>query len=233
MAWSIEGARTPDLEISATPAALEVLGAPSWVARGDDESCVATTDARGVLLVMLSSEADTVAAEEAIASGGVALGIASGAALASDIRVDDVLFLPTSLEEVRGRALRAYARRVRVEHAERHPLVEDGVLQLEGRELALSASEQGLVEELLAARGSLVTRARLERVLGTPDSARALDAHIYRLRAKLRAIPALELLTVRQRGFRLVVNSSDTSRGGESPEDFCSTCYPPPMGGTR
>ena len=69
----------------------------------------------------------------------------------------------------------------------------------------LSPSEVRILHALVEAPASVVGRATLAAIANT-DARRGLDAHMYRLRLKLRGLPGLMLETVPKRGFRLVVS---------------------------
>ena len=73
---------------------------------------------------------------------------------------------------------------------------------------SLSPSELRILNALLAAASRVVGRSELARTAGT-DARRGLDAHMYRLRLKLRDLPGLTLETVPKRGFRLLAPVSD------------------------
>ena len=81
-------------------------------------------------------------------------------------------------------------------------LEESGWMQWGDRHTTLSPAEARIVRELLTCRSRVVTRRELALAVGT-EIRRGLDAHIYRLRQKLRVFYNLELETVPKRGFRL------------------------------
>lgn len=77
-----------------------------------------------------------------------------------------------------------------------------GVVHRGEQAVALSASEALVAGELLAAGGRVVSRDRLQQLLGSDHerSDRAVEAVIYRLRRRLVALH-LVVRTVRSRGF--------------------------------
>lgn len=80
-------------------------------------------------------------------------------------------------------------------------------LDLGTHRVSLSALEERLMQRLFSAGGAPVSRADLERVIedtGASVRGRALDAHIYRMRRKLRDATDVRIQTVRQRGFAIV-----------------------------
>jgi DNA-binding response OmpR family regulator len=84
-------------------------------------------------------------------------------------------------------------------------LGDDG-FEWRGQHVSLSAAELRLFARLLRARGATLSRWEMGEALGSLEagaSSRALDAHIYRIRRKLRDLPGMQLETVRQRGARL------------------------------
>jgi hypothetical protein len=130
-----------------------------------------------------------------------------------DTRFDDCVFRSASRPEIEFRALRALRRKAPA------PIVlQPSSLEVSGRSVALSLTEHRLLARLLARPGAPVTRAELELAIGDAPTetdraaGRALDAHVYRLRRKLRAVPGIRLETLRQRGFSLVLEPVDHSR---------------------
>jgi DNA-binding response OmpR family regulator len=74
----------------------------------------------------------------------------------------------------------------------------------------LSSLESRLMRRLVHARGAVVSKEALAYDLwGTYmcDPGRAIDAHVYRIRKGIEGIPGVELVTVRKRGFRLLLSS--------------------------
>ena len=130
-----------------------------------------------------------------------------GDALPNDPRIDDVVTPSATLAELKMRATRALTRKGAALALPVTPRADiDGVRWGEWF-VALAASEARLVARLLAEPGAVISEPELaaaafEDGVGTR---RALHAHIYRLRMKLRLLPALEIQAVRQRGFRAVV----------------------------
>jgi DNA-binding response OmpR family regulator len=114
-----------------------------------------------------------------------------------------VVFGHVTSDELRLRGARALARK----RSKTGPfqLCNEGV-RAGGKQIALSATEVRILAELVRARGAAVSRDELARAIdGDRFAGRALDAHVYRLRRKLRDVPGAHLETVRQRGFRLQV----------------------------
>ncbi|MGE0228186.1 MAG: helix-turn-helix domain-containing protein [Dehalococcoidia bacterium] len=134
-------------------------------------------------------------------------------------RSDDLVFVGASREEILWRATRAREMR-RFESPARPELTPDG-LRHGSAFIPLSASEVRLLGCLIEGAGRPVTPQALALALGHPDvERRAIEAHLYRLRQKLRRVPALEIRTVRQRGYRWTVLERPV-RPGSSSE--CST----------
>ena len=73
-----------------------------------------------------------------------------------------------------------------------------------GAATTLSPTEVRILHALVDATARVVGRSELAAVANT-DARRGLDAHMYRLRMKLRDMPGLTLETVPKRGFRLIV----------------------------
>jgi DNA-binding response OmpR family regulator len=70
----------------------------------------------------------------------------------------------------------------------------------------LTESELRIVQRLLADAGKVVPRTELARSLwgvADPDSGRAIDTHVRRIRSKIAKVPGLSITTIRMRGFRL------------------------------
>ncbi|MEZ4552797.1 MAG: helix-turn-helix domain-containing protein [Dehalococcoidia bacterium] len=127
-------------------------------------------------------------------------------------RSDDLVFVGASREEILWRATRARAMR-RSESPVQPELTPDG-LQHGSAFVPLSASEVRLLGCLMEGAGRPVTPQTLARALGHPEvERRAIEAHLYRLRHKLRRLPSLEIRTVRQRGYRWTVLERPTPPG--------------------
>ncbi len=124
-----------------------------------------------------------------------------------DARFVDVVFATATCSEVAFRARRAIDGRgtVAVHLA-------GDALEVGAARVPLSAIEQRLVERLLATPAVPVSRRDLEALLADADVSptgrgRALDAHVYRLRRKLRGVPGIRIDTLRQRGFVLSLDA--------------------------
>ncbi len=123
-------------------------------------------------------------------------------------RFADYVFTTATRAEITFRARRALER----EQPVGVHLQSDGLV-VGGRHVLLSAIEQRLVARLFEGRGAPIARSELEHVIaepypGAPARGRALDAHIYRLRRKLRDVADIRIETVRQRGFALIVDGA-------------------------
>lgn len=188
------------------------------------------SDARGVeegpcRLVLLATPADDLGAAPAEA---VPIAVVTDPpAGPCDARFVDIVFATATCSELAFRAMRALERGT----VEGEPRLVGDALEVGSVRVPLSAVEQRLVERLLAAPGVPVSRGDLERLLGDADvsvdvgldvgfdarfdvgaagKGRALDAHVYRLRRKLRGVPGIRIHTLRQRGFVL---STDATTG--------------------
>jgi DNA-binding response OmpR family regulator len=76
------------------------------------------------------------------------------------------------------------------------------------RRIPLTESELRIVGRLLEDAGKVVTRAELTQSLWgiqDPDTGRAIDTHVRRIRNKIDGVPGLSITTIRMRGFRLEV----------------------------
>lgn len=86
------------------------------------------------------------------------------------------------------------------------PQIKDALFRWKNIEVPLTPSEADIIRRLYEREGTIVSREELAAIAGcSPSRSRALDAHVHRLRQKLE-IPGVELLTERQRGFRLVLS---------------------------
>ncbi len=86
------------------------------------------------------------------------------------------------------------------------PFIGNTLFRWKGVEVPLTPSEADIVRRLYEHEGTIVSREELSAIAGcSPTRSRALDAHVHRLRQKL-DVPGVELLTERQRGFRLVLS---------------------------
>lgn len=130
---------------------------------------------------------------------------------------DDFLSKPIELKELRAR-LAALMRRIEgasndepIQSLDRAGFAinfDTGEVSFDGQELHLTKTEFKVLGELLLASGRILSKADLlEQVWGYDylGETRLVDTQIYRLRAKLAAVGASDLLvTVRGRGFRIV-----------------------------
>ncbi|MBV8249059.1 MAG: response regulator transcription factor [Comamonas sp.] len=130
--------------------------------------------------------------------------------LCLEIGADDYLVKPVDLRELLAR-MQAIARR---QMPGRENVVRCGTLQLDlrtrlfaidGEELPLPPRERGVLEALMLAHGSAVSKARLlDAVYGMDEEASedALELYVHRLRKKLEASDAA-IMTLRGVGYLL------------------------------
>ena len=86
------------------------------------------------------------------------------------------------------------------------PQITGTLFRWKGVDVSLTPTEADIARRLFEREGTIVSREELAVIAGcSPTRSRALDAHIHRLRQKLE-IPGVDLLTERQRGFRLVLS---------------------------
>lgn len=143
------------------------------------------------------------------------------AALDSESGFDDFMLEPYSREELEAR-LRALEGR----HKEPRQIASDLFVDRDGQEVwingryvSLTAKEFALLSYLCERRGRVLTREQLlERIWGSQHvvSARTVDIHVRRLRAKLGA--ALPLETLRGRGYKLRREPAPPSANVSPPE---------------
>lgn len=139
-----------------------------------------------------------------------------------EIGADDYLVKPVEVRELLAR-MQAIARRQR---PGRENLVRCGNLQLDlrtrlfsvqGEELALPPRERGVLEALMLAHGSAVSKAKLlDAVYGMDEDASedALELYVHRLRKKLESSDAT-IMTLRGVGY-LLKQKLATSEGDMS-----------------
>ena len=160
--------------------------------------------------VLLATPGDAVLGPRPIDQARIAV-LEDVTATFDDTGFDDCVFRSTSGPEIEFRALRALRRKARAPGITLRP----ANLEVRGCSVPLSLTEHRLLARLLARPGAPVSRGDLElAIAGSPSAVdraagRALDAHVYRLRRKLRALPGIRLETLRQRGFALLLERVD------------------------
>lgn len=174
--------------------------------RADDAMSLATVPRPAALL--LTREDSSLLAALPVA-GVATLLVVRCERLPADLGpTDDVVFASAPRAEIEFRAERALRPRTSATFA-----LDEAGLRAGDTHVALSVAEHRLLAALLARPGVARSRSELYAALGADDEeGRALDAHIYRLRRKLAGISAMRLETLRQRGFRVVLE--DRSKAG-------------------
>jgi hypothetical protein len=121
--------------------------------------------------------------------------------------VDDYIFAPVDPNEVLARGRRAF---IRSRHALGTPLRLDRKgARLGDRHVALTPGQHRLMAHFLNAEGGLATAVEIRAVLRIEsDDKHTIEARIARLRRRLAALQGVGIETVRQRGYRLVVDGS-------------------------
>ena len=97
--------------------------------------------------------------------------------------------------------------RKKAEHTP-YPIVSDVMFAWRGQTADLSELEAKIVRRLANARGGVVDKQALAyEIWGNYfcDPGRAVDTHVYRIRKRISHIEGVELVTERQRGFRLLL----------------------------
>ena len=147
-----------------------------------------------------------------------------------DPRIDDILYAPATRIELEFRASRVFARKRAALPATPAgwPAIDAAALTWNGAPVPLSATEARLLELLLEAHGTVMSRAELAALAGLRVSprSRTVDTHIYRLRQKLAPAAPVRIETLRQRGFRLAV---DLDRAPAPPAPRSSRPLRPPF----
>lgn len=118
--------------------------------------------------------------------------------------VDAVIVDPRDSNDIREAGEVALQQKFHCTHA--RPVVGQTTFAWRGATVNLPPLEARLVRRLVYARGAVVSKQDLAYDLWGAidcDPGRAVDAHIYRMRKRLSAIPGVEIATERQRGFRL------------------------------
>jgi Transcriptional regulatory protein, C terminal len=136
-----------------------------------------------------------------------------GEAVADDPRIADVITATATPAELAMRVQRALNRKYAALPA--LPRADIDGVRWGDRFVPLSATEAQLAARLLAGRGTVLPESELAAAVFEDGrgTRRALHAHIYRLRLKLRPLATLEIQAVRQRGFRLVLKAAPPAGG--------------------
>jgi DNA-binding response OmpR family regulator len=166
---------------------------------GGFDTCRALRQRSVVPIIMVTARSD---------SFDVVAGLEAGA--------DDYVTKPFEPKELAAR-VRALLRRVRMEEpssvirlgSDLEVLPDEGIVRRAGAEIHLTRTEFRLLCELAEAPGRVFTRETLlERIWGYDyfGDGKLVDAHIYRLRAKIEADPAnpSHVITVRGLGYKIV-----------------------------
>jgi DNA-binding response OmpR family regulator len=166
---------------------------------GGFDTCRALRQRSVVPIIMVTARSD---------SFDVVAGLEAGA--------DDYVTKPFKPKELAAR-VRALLRRVRMEEpssvirlgSDLEVLPDEGIVRRAGAEIHLTRTEFRLLCELAEAPGRVFTRETLlERIWGYDyfGDGKLVDAHIYRLRAKIEADPAnpSHVITVRGLGYKIV-----------------------------
>jgi DNA-binding response OmpR family regulator len=166
---------------------------------GGFDTCRALRQRSVVPIIMVTARSD---------SFDVVAGLEAGA--------DDYVTKPFEPKELAAR-VRALLRRVRMEEpssvirlgGDLEVLPDEGIVRRAGAEIHLTRTEFRLLCELAEAPGRVFTRETLlERIWGYDyfGDGKLVDAHIYRLRAKIEADPAnpSHVVTVRGLGYKIV-----------------------------
>lgn len=197
------GQRVPDFVRTNVPEALSGVSSRS----------ITRVPPTAVVLVM--AHPGTCLLEEAAADAGyVCLRVFDPRMPVADLesRADDLVSIGAPRDEILWRALRALRLKLPYEAPELPELHADGI-SLGERFVPLSASEVRVVQRLMDEAGRPVAPQALARALGHADvERRAIEAHLYRLRQKLRPLAGVEIQTVRQRGYRWHVRGAEDPR---------------------
>jgi hypothetical protein len=89
-----------------------------------------------------------------------------------------------------------------------HCIVSDSMFAWRGHTADISELEAKIIRRLANARGAVVDKQALAyEIWGNYfcDPGRAVDTHVYRIRKRISHIEGVELVTERQRGFRLLL----------------------------
>lgn len=91
---------------------------------------------------------------------------------------------------------------------EPHAIVSDSMFAWRGETADISELEAKIIRRLANARGAVVDKQALAyEIWGNYfcDPGRAVDTHVYRIRKRISHIEGVEIVTERQRGFRLLL----------------------------